>query len=93
MANESAVSPATRVVVDDPLQFQTAVTATVKNRNKTFVLFTAGLGDDGQPWCPDARAAEPKVWAALDAAGGNAAVVRLRLSLDRNPIQTLNITL
>ena len=73
------LGPAERVLVDDPEQFQAILASTLARKQKTFVLFTAALLSEGQPWCPDARAAEPGIWAALENPAGDSAVVVCRL--------------
>jgi len=71
--------PAERIQVSDPSQFASVVAASAEKK-KTFALFTAALQEDtGEPWCPDARAAEPVIFEALDAPGVPAAVVVCRL--------------
>ena len=66
--------------VETPAAFDALAEKAVKwGKSKTFALFTAALKEDGQPWCPDAREAEPFVFRGLDAADPQVSVLVCRI--------------
>ena len=77
------VTPKLRILnCDRPDDFSRITAKAVAEHHKVFVLFTASLTSAGTPWCPDSRAAEPLLFAALEAeaAVSSVALVLCRLS-------------